>query len=850
MKRQRSGSRSNRLKSRWPGALGWGFGLLLGVGALLGLALVQARQPAADGDVVSAVLSTLGKQGVAIVAAFAIAIAIAACFRRLWFEFLAYWPGPIVVREFVADRDLVDAHVARLSTSFRDQLANSRLQSPHAVPESAAQGNFLDVLGRGSLDATNPLASLVNVLRAAKPTHAYEVTGALVRRRATESCGVTVQVSRLPGKASPGRTFWDVSWDDAIRRAASHATACILPRTRACRSPWAAWRRYIMPCDLLDAYDRATELQEQRRYDEALDLSYAALQHDPLNLGLRLQIGFLQEKLALFLDAFDTYQGILEVVGAESPERRLPRRLSARLAARSYRRPARRERERVLLVARYRRAVLLGGRELHRQWCMAETAGHATERDRQNEQLRERLGVVLEDLFDKALGSSAVARLAAHSNSRQPQAEGSDERRRRLRALIEACPLGPADRQSFEELLILAGLRELTRLEDELPTLARPDAPLTRAAARVSTLCTQQRLRSVLRGPSSAELAHQPPRAAELETQLSKTNRRLLRRWQGRSLRRWQERYNAACVYALPLLDEDLTEDDRQALVARAVERLERACAGVDSGFLASRRDWVISEDPDLDGLRLDPAFKRFEVRYFPSAARTPRRPGDLHAWELSCYTRNLLLATAQCWGGVWRGRKEALAAPMEFHQLAEWCADEARAWEFVRRVSDSGQHWRTRFELIAAMRRWAPRYGFTALDVAVPRYAGPSSGNGDGWEHGDPAALEVTRNSERLSLLSVALRQCIGDHVRCELVGDLQRWGADLGRLKLTNRRVKRGQAAHLCDVHAALWLRLSQCLEDGPAAESDFREAVLDTARAWEDARARWRGGVPQSV
>ena len=45
-----------------------------------------------------------------------------------------------------------------------------------------------------------------------------------------------------------------------------------------------------------------------------------------MNIALRLQIGFLQEKLALFLDALATYESILEVARpARTPSRPSPR---------------------------------------------------------------------------------------------------------------------------------------------------------------------------------------------------------------------------------------------------------------------------------------------------------------------------------------------------------------------------------------------------------------------------------------------------------------------------------------------------------------------------------------------
>jgi hypothetical protein len=98
----------------------------------------------------------------------------------------------------------------------------------------------------------------------------------------------------------------------------------------------------------------------------------------------------------------------------------------------------------------------------------------------------------------------------------------------------------------------------------------------------------------------------------------------------------WQELYNAACAYALPLIPEpepgrEGDEERRTELAKEAVRHLEQAMGRADSAYLAGRRNWLISEDPDLDGLRSYVSFKHFEAMYFPSPRATPQRPRDLH---------------------------------------------------------------------------------------------------------------------------------------------------------------------------------------------------------------------------
>ena len=77
----------------------------------------------------------------------------------------------------------------------------------------------------------------MGLVRVAVPTHAYVVKGALQTRDKPRGFGATVHVVRLPGKGSPARTFWDTSWEGAIRRAADHAT-----KLRSCPAPACAAR--------------------------------------------------------------------------------------------------------------------------------------------------------------------------------------------------------------------------------------------------------------------------------------------------------------------------------------------------------------------------------------------------------------------------------------------------------------------------------------------------------------------------------------------------------------------------------------------------------------------------------
>lgn len=187
--------------------IGWSVGIVAALAALVGLAHLHGNPPPETADgFPNPALETLAKPGVAAIATFGTLVLLAWCVRRLRFEFLAWWPGRIVVQNFVSSGDTPAAEVERLTGAFRDRLGMSHLQSPASVPAPAEQGDFLDVLARNGVHSGNLLGSLLSLLRAAFPTHAYEVNGALVMRKGRRPYGVTVHVVRAPGKGGGGHT--------------------------------------------------------------------------------------------------------------------------------------------------------------------------------------------------------------------------------------------------------------------------------------------------------------------------------------------------------------------------------------------------------------------------------------------------------------------------------------------------------------------------------------------------------------------------------------------------------------------------------------------------------------------
>ncbi len=826
------GSRAKRQKPRWRGVIGWSAGIVTGLGALVLLAQLHGNPPDAKDGFPNPALHTLAKPGVAAVATIGTLVWLAWCVRRLRFEFLAWWPGRIIVQNFVSSSDTPAAEVERLTTTFRDRLGMSHLQSPASVPAPAEQGDFLDVLARNGVDSGNLLGSLLSLLRAAFPTHAYEVSGALVTRKGRRPYGVTVHVVRAPGKGGGGHTVWDTSWTGAVRQAADHATAAILPRTRVCRSPWTAWRRYYMPPALLQHYEQAAECEHQRRYDEALASYYEALHLDPMNHGLRLQIGFLQEKLGLYLDALDTYENILEVAEPSS---------DGDVVRRSYRHSARDDLDQTLLVARYRYAVLLGGPKLPGQWRKLHTGKPSTRRDDARERLRERLAPKLTKLFEEALGSSEVG---ATADPVYEEAGQSPPPAERFHSSLRVPARSTQDAERLPELFLLASLARLADLRRRIPP-SRPwrRPPLTRAAVRVSTLVVRERLRLELCG-------------SHCERDIERLKAEIKSIEPAGGFDGWQEHYNVACMWALPLLENGSAHAEELACLA--VKSLESATERADTEFLVSRRDWLVSEDPDLRGLRALPRFKSFEVAYFPSAAPTPQRPRDVHRWEVSRYTLELVRAAAQRWEDTWERRARELEPVTGMRLLLRWCEDELSARRLIRDVALHHRDWQTRFELLDRMRGWSVEYGFEPIEVAFPdfphqRELGAAHGN---IEKATSAAIDDKdmRLHDVVDQLDLAEYRAgrsreTGRLRASRLLDELGARRARMGQRGTFERGLPRAHAGRLCDLHVNLWRRLGELVT--PDAERELASdqlagALADTAAACRNVADQWSAGT----
>ena len=669
---------------------------MLGACLVVLAALVGARPSAGHPvDVIpgvgNAIEATLRRPVVAAFLAVLLVVFLVGAIRCARLRWLASRPGPVDVADLKVAGVLAEGMAAQLTLRFRRRLADLHLATPGPQPGIAPGTDFVELIGSAALDPKNPFATVAGLLRVAWPSQAYQVQATLVEHP-DRGCGVSVQVVMMPATTTPPTTCWAQSWETAIDRAANHAAAFILPRTRVGRRPpWTAWHGYVLLPELLDAYERAALYSRDRRYDEALREYYAALEFDPKNLDVRLRIGFIQEKLGLALDALMTYQAICDMTCAC----RMPR------TRRSTRRILLTARRRSQAIARYRRAVLLGSAEgLSKQWCAPPDPSEGGRRDEQRRACRDRLRPTLTDLCKHRYGETVAARCRTleqlladdpdedkdkdnHNNNKD-----NDERERR--------------RQMLSEVFQLTAHAELRELRDELPRELRAgdQSSLTPAAVTLSKLCVELRVLCTRRALGETD-DQEPPTLDTLQTWCSKAG--VTRRAS------WSEHYSAASLYSLAIgaradfnrdADPDATREVDE-LAETAVDELKHAIESADSLYVASRRAWLVSEDPDLEALRCHRLFQRFEATYFPSPNATLLRPRGAHLWEVVEYVHQLLDTCAACQEDIWRRRLLTAGTDTEQGDLTSWLREEATAWAVLSEVASNCEHWQTRLKLL-----------------------------------------------------------------------------------------------------------------------------------------------------
>jgi hypothetical protein len=809
----------------------------------------------------------------------AVVVAALACIRGWVFRSLLSTPGPIEVVLFedattappqssdgagipavvaapANDDGEAVAPIVQLSMYFRQRLSDLRLTAPTSTPGARTSVDFVELLETSKIDPKQPFAAIGRVLRLVRPTHAYEVKAKLLRRAEPPSFGVALEVIVLPQRRTTLRTYWRDTWEEALDRAARGVSAQVVPRSRhSDRGTWTGWRGLMLDEKLFDLHHQAQRLLGEQRYEEALDHCYEAVRRDPGNGYLRYALGSMQEELALYLDAYLTYGAIPGSV--DVPKDKHHRRANARIA----------------FLAKYRQTILLGyGERLAEQWLPPPPEAVASRRSDELRGVRDRLRPVLTKAFmalnvdptdlqrmnltgDLSAGLDELLDERAHLDSVEQgqgglgkpmeRRERHDNRARRERRM-----------HVFFQLLAAGEVRKLLA-DFSGPALKRVDTGVTATSLDLLPAWAEVRLRRA-RHLLGSEVGRQRARAQSSagtgdgavadgyggRWPLTPEEVRAL--WAaapyvgGRSLQErlrtstaFGDHYNAACTYAIGLLPRRARDDPSarariDELAEAAVSELIKAADAGGSSMLASRWDRILSDEPDLDGLRPEPAFRRFETERLPSPRPAPVRPSSIVRLKASRYSVRLACLCAERLEAAWHARAAEEGAT-DIHRALEWWRDEQGAWRLARDLALHHRQWQSRLDLIHEMQAFAERNGMPPFRVVHPSYAEqPIVGDRGTVER---AARHETHFSDmRMSVLADALK-----HLDTGSLAGAEAWELHLMALDDAGERLPADTRKRLADNRAAVWGAVRQAFSEpaiGDAAARERFESVFGAA------------------
>ncbi len=687
-----------------------------------------------------------------------------------------------------ADGAASDAMQAVVLTSlFQRYVVRSRLYGPTAIPPSGRSTDFLTVVEQAG-NSSGVWGALGRLPRLLAPPSAYQVECTILPPSADGHAAMIVELTRFPGSLVAPVVIRDATWERVVERAAHWVAGVVLPRTRQCRfPPWTMWRGLRLPDDLFDLYQRFEMHKQAHELDEAMAALRAALKLDPGNLALRLEMGKLQEQLGLRLEALTSYEDIIGRASrgdralallwnvppaewgqadADETEDRAwsDRRRIAELPARHP----------VVYVARYRHMLLLGlGDRLAAQWWpklpdddeqriagtsvvdRCGTGAHRPAHERRSDYSRrilaQRLGArypwVEEELLNRSLLSSPSWEFMQPIEPGSTDLAAQDAWAADLRIFLTTTSLCElellllergrdiATRKDIREVVSLRSLRLVLPWGILRAGLAITSAPPHGARCAAHPSMAGKSIVFRLSRPDimpkhGAGLLDRnsgwPPDLAVLRRYIATTLRS-----RTRTLHSWHEHYNAACTYALVLLQPGSGElGDRPStmtteLVAQAseaaVSQLYKAVACGDSGFLASQREWLLAEDPDLDILRGTHLFRELEAATFGSVRGTERRGPQLVTWQIRTFASGLVLAIARQMHALWRERRSKMRADPD--RIIEWAALEDRVWLIVDDLCWDHRDSGARHDAVESLRT-AFGSALTVPDQAHPRFS------------------------------------------------------------------------------------------------------------------------------
>lgn len=864
------------------------------VSAVVVLPLVSGF-PGTHHQVSTTVTLTLAQSAMAVVGAILFLYA----FGRARLERNAWTARQVDVTEFDDQRsahggDSVPMSAAELTARFEQKLTDSRIYRTAAVPDAGRVYDVIQIVENAGDAAQGGWWKVASrLIRLVRPPTAFRVTAVILDGGTPGSRKIVIELLRLPRFTSTPLVIEDNDWDRLLERAANSVAALVFPVTKLCRQEqWVAWRNRAMPTELFDAYQRAHQFQVERRYDEALAEFYRALKYDPSNVYVRLEIGQLQERLDLHLEALSTYDDVIVICSREN------RSLSRWWNSTDFIVEGRRlvsHRSRALLLARYRHALVLGlGDRIADQWWLPrwECAHdqHWDPRRRQRAYLRATLQHRFDRYRDKIPDDAwqprdPRARRGFDDIMATEHPSGLDETERRQRADVLRAYLCTLSQYEFERLV--KDSRKLSNVRQFASYEVRES--VSRCSLRVGLVWSIMRramAKFVVDGavvgapvdiggvaedavvvPGSVELFQPGKWPPDPTALLAVVDRVLVRR------ARWHEHYSAACVFAVALLPAVSaardsvfvvsTDEQRDALARAAIRQLHWAASESHTEFLARRRPWLMYEDPDLDSLRGSPIFRNFEMLIFSPDRPPSLLPRGVKALELVFAQSQLVAAVADFMADVWRSRE--LSHTVESRTLRSWHALEERAWRQVALLAVGHRDWHTRFRVISELRQWSVEFGGADGNIEFTQYAEDTlrrrdSGFGDPAGEdavarvaADPGTAEIDRVAaayidkceRRMRGLARELYHLAGGHGEA---GDCPNSPSVIARMNIASTDLarwieKRDTADWLwrCRDRAALWESLRDWFDDEATEDSAtarygaFHTALSPGARRW---------------
>lgn len=614
-------------------------------------------------------------------------------FIRLWrISYLAYKPGAVEVLDFMNATGNQKVNSQGLTSLFIANLAQGYLPARNPVPADATPIELVHVAQKVNPAPKGFAEWFATMLLMLWPRLSYRISGKFVDREEPPNRGVLIHISGYGYTSRGGKTAacWSWSWEEAVEQAAHAASALILPYTRTVLDqPWQSWKGRSLSPELFGHYERANKLTSEHRYDEALNSYYLALNLDPQNTTIRIEIALLQERLGSFVDALDIYNNVLSVLRRQSS-----------YAKRDY------------WVAWYRYVITLGfEEELVDQWDPKPSPSTApytvperieTTRDRIQDQLAGNYGFSFrKKYFRKKYGLEKFS-----DSKKDPLDPGmNDERSTSLAKLffLHACHIEARQLNKKQIWLWLA--KRLSRSQLSLSAQAiRMLVPWVRVQLKKAEKDLQAAV------PNSDVQKQSKRRFKVIDRfKIAVGNLRFMGavKWRLLGIRGqskgWLENYNAACTYAMALRNHD-DDKAKEKFIKMAISHLQIAADAADSPLVVEHRDWLLAFDPDLVDLRREPAFRRFEAQQFPSESPIGQRPKCVHKLEVSRYKSELVAKSGGVMERRWHLRSKALKEEVDVHEQRGWWEEETEVWECLLDVCFNSDLWTSRVQLISVI--------------------------------------------------------------------------------------------------------------------------------------------------